>query len=578
MKGTGLGLSIARRIVRDHGGELSYEPREGGGSAFRAEFPSAAERAKPPRRTPGEGHGMNEKILVVDDEEAILLGVGDLLASEGYRVTTARDGQEALERFAADRPDLVLLDVMMPEMSGYDVCRAIRRTDPLTPVMMLTAKAEEVDKVVGLELGADDYVVKPFGTGELTARVHAALRRAHARASRLDDRAELPSIAFGDVEIDPRTLKGRRGTHEFAVTPREVHLLRLFADHEGEALDRAAILEEVWGVRYEGTTRTLDQHIVKLRQKVEADPANPRHILTVHGVGYRFTRMNRLRCAVPARGVPASPRAASPFPHPPAGEEQRRGSREQGVGGKLRGRRPLAQHGQRREAREDRLQQGGERHDDRREEAHRVGVRRVADERGQEREGGEREPGAAVGPRARRRLAPDQREGQREQASGEVDQAHVGGVGDAGRYLLGGHEVQHEQDGRGEAEGGARQARAAAAGRHEPAASRGHERECAPVRGREPAPVDRHLDGREEHGVGREDEGGRRDRGLPHAGDPEVEVEAQEDARARPGGAAPAVPARAPIGARPGRRTGGARSPRRACAGKPRCRREAHTA
>ena len=231
---------------------------------------------------------MNEKILVVDDEEAILLGVGDLLASEGYRVSTARDGREALERFAADRPDLVLLDVMMPEMSGYDVCRAIRRTDPLTPVLMLTAKSEEVDKVVGLELGADDYVVKPFGTGELTARVHAALRRASARASRLDGRADLTAIAFADVEIDPRTLKGRRGAHEFAVTPREVHLLRLFAGHEGEALDRATILEEVWGVRYEGTTRTLDQHIVKLRQKIEADPANPRHILTVHGVGYRF--------------------------------------------------------------------------------------------------------------------------------------------------------------------------------------------------------------------------------------------------------------------------------------------------
>jgi DNA-binding response OmpR family regulator len=231
---------------------------------------------------------MNEKIHVVDDEETILLGVGDLLVSEGYRVSTARDGREALERFAADRPDLVLLDVMMPEMSGYDVCRAIRRTDLLTPVMMLTAKAEEVDKVVGLELGADDYVVKPFGTGELTARVHAALRRARARASRLDDRADLPAITFGDVEIDPRTLKGRRGTREFAVTPREVHLLHLFTDHEGEALDRAAILEEVWGVRYEGTTRTLDQHIVKLRQKVEADPSNPRHILTVHGVGYRF--------------------------------------------------------------------------------------------------------------------------------------------------------------------------------------------------------------------------------------------------------------------------------------------------
>jgi len=231
---------------------------------------------------------MNEKILVVDDEEAILLGIGDLLSSEGYRVTTARNGREALERFSADRPDLVLLDVMMPEMSGYDVCRAIRRTDPVTPVVMVTAKGEEVDKVVGLELGADDYVVKPFGTSELTARVHAALRRAHARSVRPDDRAELPPIAFGDVRIDPRTLKGRRGQHEFGVTTREVNLLRLFAAHAGEALDRATILEQVWGVRYEGTTRTLDQHIVKLRQKVEADPADPKHILTVHGVGYRF--------------------------------------------------------------------------------------------------------------------------------------------------------------------------------------------------------------------------------------------------------------------------------------------------
>ncbi len=275
--------------ARSRGGALVRAAR-GRGQRVPGRVPGRGGTPAPAATAEGEGHGMNEKILVVDDEEAILLGVGDLLASEGYRVSTARDGREALERFSADRPDLVLLDVMMPEMSGYDVCRAIRRTDPLTPVMMLTAKAEEVDKVVGLELGADDYVVKPFGTGELTARVHAALRRAHARASRPDDRADLPAIAFGDVEIDPRTLKGRRGSCEFAVTPREVHLLRLFADHEGEALDRAAILEEVWGVRYEGTTRTLDQHIVKLRQKVEADPANPRHILTVHGVGYRFQR------------------------------------------------------------------------------------------------------------------------------------------------------------------------------------------------------------------------------------------------------------------------------------------------
>jgi DNA-binding response OmpR family regulator len=207
---------------------------------------------------------MKQRILVVEDDPAILTGVADLLEGEGFAVATASDGAAALARYAEARPDLVLLDIMIPEKSGFDVCREIRKTDPLTPIIMLTAKGEEVDKVVGLELGADDYMVKPFGVNELP-------------------------IEFGSVSIDPRTLKGRRGKKEFDVTLREVRLLRLFASREGEALDRSLILEQVWGVRYEGTTRTLDQHIAGLRKKIEEKPAAPRHITTVHGVGYRFT-------------------------------------------------------------------------------------------------------------------------------------------------------------------------------------------------------------------------------------------------------------------------------------------------
>jgi DNA-binding response OmpR family regulator len=237
---------------------------------------------------------MKERILVVEDDPAILMGLGDLLESEGYAVERAADGREALSIFARVRPALVLLDIMIPEKSGFDVCREIRRTDTLTPIVMLTAKGEEVDKVVGLELGADDYVVKPFGANELLARIRACLRRSRVReetggaAPEAPGRAEAP-LAFGDVTLDPKTLKGRKGGREFPVSPREMKLMRLFAEREGEALDRLTILDLVWGIRYEGTTRTLDQHIAGLRKKIEDNPRQPRFITTVHGVGYRFT-------------------------------------------------------------------------------------------------------------------------------------------------------------------------------------------------------------------------------------------------------------------------------------------------
>ena len=228
---------------------------------------------------------MKTRILVVEDDPAIIVGLADLLEDEGFAVEQAVDGRQAMEIFGARSPDLVLLDVMIPEKSGFDVCREIRKTDRSTPVIMLTAKGEEVDKVVGLELGADDYIVKPFGAAELLARIRACLRRGRAR----EEVAGEKPMEFADVSMDPRTLMGKKGGKSFAVSPREVKLMGLFVSREGDALDRSTILDLVWGVRYEGTTRTLDQHIAGLRKKIEDDPASPRFITTVHGVGYRFS-------------------------------------------------------------------------------------------------------------------------------------------------------------------------------------------------------------------------------------------------------------------------------------------------
>jgi DNA-binding response OmpR family regulator len=231
---------------------------------------------------------MKERILVVEDDPSILMGLCDLLEGEGFSVERASDGEAALSRYAEAPPDLILLDVMIPEKSGFDVCREIRRKDPLTPVIMLTAKGEELDKVVGLELGADDYVVKPFAAAELLARIRARLRGARAAAEEGSAADSERKIAFADVSLDPKTLRGKKGERGFPITTRELRLMRLFSEREGEALERGEILDLIWGVRYEGTTRTLDQHIAGLRKKIEDDPSRPRFITTVHGVGYRF--------------------------------------------------------------------------------------------------------------------------------------------------------------------------------------------------------------------------------------------------------------------------------------------------
>jgi DNA-binding response OmpR family regulator len=228
---------------------------------------------------------IKEEILIVEDDPSILTGLADLLEAEGYGVSTARDGDEALREYDRRKPSLILLDVMIPEKSGYDVCRDIRRRDETTPILMLTAKGQEVEKVVGLETGADGYIVKPFGVNELLARIRAHLRRAKAKPSV----KSTEPLAFGDVIVDPRTFKGSKGGRTFSVSAREISLLRFFLSHDGEVVERFTLLDEIWGVRYEGTTRTLDQHIAKLRQKIEDDPAAPRFIQTEHGVGYRFS-------------------------------------------------------------------------------------------------------------------------------------------------------------------------------------------------------------------------------------------------------------------------------------------------
>jgi DNA-binding response OmpR family regulator len=232
---------------------------------------------------------MNERILVAEDDPAILSGVADLLALEGYAVEAVSDGAAALGRFRAAAPDLVLLDVMMPKMSGYDVCRAIRRENPAIPVLMLTAKGEEIDRVIGLELGADDYIVKPFGMAELLARVRAALRRGALSKVSQSAPPEAPDqLRLGGAIIDFGSMTGRKGDVTFALTPKEAALLRRLAADEGRAVSREALLETVWGVDCEITTRSIDQHMLRLRQKLEDDPSAPRFLHTVHGVGYRL--------------------------------------------------------------------------------------------------------------------------------------------------------------------------------------------------------------------------------------------------------------------------------------------------
>ena len=233
---------------------------------------------------------MKARILIVEDDSNIRLGLIATLESDGYTVTAASDGAQALKLFPQEKYDLVMLDVMMPGQSGYDVCRALRSGGSQVPILFLTAKGEEIDKVVGLKLGADDYVLKPFGVHELLARVEALLRRARAAGPALA-MPELPTVfQLGAAKIDRRKYTAEVAGRMNPLTARELKLAEVFAAHPGEVLSRDALLNAAWGIEYYGTTRTLDQHVAQLRKKVEPVPDEPTAIVTVHGVGYRYDR------------------------------------------------------------------------------------------------------------------------------------------------------------------------------------------------------------------------------------------------------------------------------------------------
>jgi DNA-binding response OmpR family regulator len=222
------------------------------------------------------------KILIVEDEPNMVAGLRDNFEFEGHQVITAGDGVAGLERAIAESPDLVILDVMMPRMSGLDVCKQLKSKRPSIPIIMLTARGQEVDKVVGLELGADDYVTKPFSIRELLARVKAVLRRSRT-APKTDEK-----YSFGEVEVNLRSCQVSRKGRALEFSSKEFELLKYFLIHPGETLSRDRLLEDVWGYDRFPTTRTVDAHIVRLRQKVEPKPEEPRFILTVHGTGYKF--------------------------------------------------------------------------------------------------------------------------------------------------------------------------------------------------------------------------------------------------------------------------------------------------
>ncbi len=230
---------------------------------------------------------MNTKVLIVEDDPHILLGLEEVLKSDGFEVAVCSRGDQAIEAVRKQRPALVVLDVMLPGMSGYDICKELRAKKVATPILMLTAKGQEIDKVVGLDLGADDYVTKPFGVRELLARIHALLRRTGAVPS-TDAAAQAP-FSIGEATIEPKTFLLKRGKAVEELTARELKLLQLFHAHPGEVLSRDRLLNEVWGYNYSGTTRTLDQVIVQLRKKLGDNGDDPKHLVTVHGVGYKLT-------------------------------------------------------------------------------------------------------------------------------------------------------------------------------------------------------------------------------------------------------------------------------------------------
>ena len=225
------------------------------------------------------------KILIAEDDQYIREGLRDLLEAEGYQTVLAVDGAEAVAKYHEATPHLVLLDIMMPGKDGYTVCREIRSHSSQVPVIFLSAKSEEIDRVIGLELGADDYIMKPFGTREVVARIRAVTRRSLATQS---PEGKARVLQLGDLEVYPAELRAKREEDRIDLSLRDVSILELLHDNRGKVVDRNTLFDHCWGQTYLPNSRTLDQHISKLRKLIEKDPQNPEIIRTVHGVGYRY--------------------------------------------------------------------------------------------------------------------------------------------------------------------------------------------------------------------------------------------------------------------------------------------------
>jgi DNA-binding response OmpR family regulator len=225
------------------------------------------------------------RVLIAEDDPHTRAGLSDILEAEGYEVLPAQDGKDALRVFQKTRPDFVCLDIMMPGMSGYDVCREIRREDPNVPVIFISAKSEEIDTVIGLELGADDFIVKPFGVKEVVARIRAVTRRRFAATA---PSAVPASFRLADLDVFPSELRARRGGTTIELSLRDIKILTLLHEKRGVVVTRDMFFNKCWGLEHVPNSRTLDQHIAQLRKRIEIDAKNPLIVRTVHGVGYRY--------------------------------------------------------------------------------------------------------------------------------------------------------------------------------------------------------------------------------------------------------------------------------------------------
>jgi DNA-binding response OmpR family regulator len=231
---------------------------------------------------PQEENKTHRQVLIVEDDEAMAIALRDGFEYEGYDVTLARDGAEGMELSTKSSPDLIILDVMLPKVTGLDICKRLRSEGSTVPIIMLTARGQEVDKVLGLKLGADDYVTKPFSFMELMARVEAVLRRAAGPREKID------TYEFGDVAVNFKTHEATRAGETIRLSAREFQLLRFFIERRGEVVTRDQLLDGVWGYENMPFTRTVDMHIAKLRKKIESSSHEPRYLVTVHRVGYKF--------------------------------------------------------------------------------------------------------------------------------------------------------------------------------------------------------------------------------------------------------------------------------------------------